>query len=60
MEIKGSFLNGTVQVNDGQWHHVMAVSEVGELTSLYVDGELVATAGVRRLTDGQRVTLLAD
>lgn len=30
-------------VNDGQWHHVLAVSEAGVSTRLFIDGALVAT-----------------
>ncbi|MDA8968921.1 CotH kinase family protein [Akkermansiaceae bacterium] len=30
-------------VNDGQWHHVVAVSEAGVATRLYLDGALIAT-----------------
>ena len=38
-------------VNDGQWHHIMAISEAGENTFLYVDGALVATGSSPSLTD---------
>lgn len=38
-------------VNDGQWHHVMAISEAGENTFLYVDGALVATGIAPSLDD---------
>ncbi|YCM43034.1 CotH kinase family protein [Verrucomicrobiaceae bacterium 227] len=30
-------------VNDGQWHHLVAVSEAGVSTRLFIDGVLVAT-----------------
>ena len=32
-------------VNDGKWHHVVAVSEAGVSTRLVIDGLLVATGG---------------
>ena len=32
-------------VNDGQWHHVVAISEAGVSTRLIVDGVLVASGG---------------
>ena len=32
-------------VNDGKWHHVVAVSEAGISTRLIIDGLLVATGG---------------
>ena len=38
-------------VNDGQWHHVLAISEDGEDTFLYVDGDQVATGAAPSLTD---------
>lgn len=38
-------------VNDGQWHHIMAISEAGENTFLYVDGALVATGIAPSLDD---------
>ena len=39
-------------VNDGQWHHVVAVSDHGSQTRLYVDGSLVATGNAPNLADG--------
>lgn len=43
-----AFAGGTgdivgTNVNDGQWHHVVAVSEAGVSTRLFIDGNLVAT-----------------
>ncbi len=38
-------------VNDGAWHHVMAISEGGEGMFLYIDGTLAATGGAPSLTD---------
>ncbi|MDB4734407.1 CotH kinase family protein [Akkermansiaceae bacterium] len=32
-------------VNDGQWHHVAAISEAGVSTRLFIDGIQVATGG---------------
>ncbi len=38
-------------INDGNWHHVLGISEDGEDTFLYVDGVLVATGPAPSLTD---------
>jgi hypothetical protein len=42
LEVSGSGLNGTSDVNDGQWHHVAAVynASAANNVSLYVDGVL--------------------
>ncbi len=40
-----------VPVNDGLWHHVVAITEHNVSTRLWVDGNLVATGGVPALTD---------
>jgi len=32
-------------VNDGQWHHIVAISEAGVSTRLFIDGTQVATGG---------------
>lgn len=47
-------------INDGAWHHIMAVSEAGENTALYVDGELVATGAAPSLTDSGAPLLLGE
>ncbi|MDB4393530.1 lamin tail domain-containing protein [bacterium] len=47
----GSADIGGGAVNDGNWHHIMAVSEAGEGTYLYVDGQEVATGVAPSLTD---------
>ena len=40
-------------VNDGAWHHALAVTEVGEGTFLYIDGvEEASAAGSPNLSDG--------
>ena len=36
-------VNGTIPVDDGQWHHIAAVYD-GSMFSLYVDGQLDASA----------------
>lgn len=38
-------------VNDGGWHHVVAISPAGGPAELWVDGGLVATGGATALTD---------
>ena len=38
-------------VNDGEWHHVVAISPNGAPTELWVDGGLVATGNPATLTD---------
>lgn len=38
-------------INDGGWHHVVAITEPGVSTRLWMDGTLVATGGVPTLTD---------
>jgi hypothetical protein len=42
IEVQGNGLNGTIPVNDGNWHHVAAVynSSASNTYSLYVDGVL--------------------
>ncbi|MDA7887928.1 CotH kinase family protein [Akkermansiaceae bacterium] len=39
----GDIFGGSV--NDGQWHHVVAISEAGVTTRLFIDGVEVATGG---------------
>jgi len=41
----------TYPVNDGEWHHVVAVSEGGVSTRIWVDGQLVATGAAPTLED---------
>lgn len=53
----GSADIGGGAINDGDWHHIMAVSEAGEGTYLYVDGQEVATGVAPSLTD-QGLSLL--
>ena len=36
-------------VNDGEWHHLVAVSEHGVKTEIWVDGGLVATGGAANI-----------
>lgn len=47
-------------VNNGQWHHIIAVSEAGEGTFLYVDGDLVDTGISPSLTDTGLPLLLGE
>ncbi|MFT6864647.1 MAG: hypothetical protein ACJAVK_003215 [Akkermansiaceae bacterium] len=47
-------------VNDGQWHHLIAISEAGENTFLYVDGVQVATGIAPSLDDGGFPLLLGE
>lgn len=47
-------------INDGQWHHIMAISEAGENTFLYVDGIQVATGVAPSLTDSGLSLLLGE
>jgi hypothetical protein len=55
----GDTPSGTKAVNDGQWHHLVAISDTTTLTSsLYIDGELDATRDIGALTaNGQRVMI---
>lgn len=45
-------------VNDGNWHHVVAVSDHGTQMRLYVDGVRVATGGAPTLSDDGRPLLI--
>lgn len=47
-------------VNDGQWHHLVAVSESGVATRLYVDGVLVATGGGPSITGSTNPMLIGE
>ena len=55
----GDTPSGTKNVNDGQWHHLVAISDNTTLTSsLYIDGELDATREIGALTaNGQRMRI---
>ncbi|MGJ8695470.1 MAG: LamG-like jellyroll fold domain-containing protein [Verrucomicrobiaceae bacterium] len=45
-------------INDGQWHHIVAVSEAGVATRLYLDGALIATGSGPGLdSNGQPLTI---
>lgn len=54
----GDIFGGSV--NDGKWHHIMAISENGEATFLYVDGELVATGAAPSLSDSGNPLLIGE
>ena len=45
----GDIFGGSV--NDGEWHHAFAISDAGENTALYIDGELIATGAAPSITD---------
>lgn len=47
-------------INDGNWHHIMAVSDAGEGTYLYVDGQEVATGVAPSLTDNGLNLLIGE
>ncbi|MGD1979159.1 MAG: LamG domain-containing protein, partial [Akkermansiaceae bacterium] len=47
-------------VNDGAWHHVVAVSAAGEATFLYIDGVEVATGIAPSLTDSGQPLLIGE
>ncbi|YCM43060.1 lamin tail domain-containing protein [Verrucomicrobiaceae bacterium 227] len=38
-------------VNDGVWHHFAAVSEGGEISEIYIDGEPVGSGGAASVSD---------
>lgn len=44
-------------VNDGEWHHVVAISENGVSTRLWVDGALVAEGGAPAIANNGAVAL---
>jgi len=47
-------------VNDGQWHHAVAVSEAGVNQRLYVDGVLVSTSSISPLANGDKRMRIGD
>ena len=47
-------------VNDGQWHHVVAVSEAGVETRLLIDGVQVATGGGPGLGSSGQAVLIGE
>jgi len=47
-------------VNDGQWHHLVAVSEAGISTRLFVDGVLVATGAGPGIPSGAGPVFIGD
>ncbi len=47
-------------VNDGAWHHVVAISEVGSNTFLYLDGALIATGSAPSLADAGLPLLIGE
>ena len=47
-------------INDGEWHHILGISEEGEKTSLFVDGVLVATGAAPSLADEGLPLLLGE
>ncbi len=50
--------NGGPAVDDGAWHHMVAVSENAWSTRLYIDGALAATGGAPNMEDrGNRMMI---
>ncbi len=59
----GSHIESAVNVNDGQWHHVVAVTEIsGTATRFYVDGStnVVTTSGQPGLADNDLNLLIGN
>lgn len=44
---------GGQDLTDGAWHHIVAMSELGVSTRLYVDGVLQSTGGAPNINDAQ-------
>ncbi len=53
-------ITGGPAVDDGAWHHAVAVSEGGEQTRLFIDGVKVATGGAPSLTGGGNPMLIGN
>lgn len=51
-------VNGGPDIEDGNWHHMVAISEDGVNTRHYIDGLLVATGGAPSLEDDLAQDLL--
>lgn len=49
-------IGGGPAINDGGWHHVLAISENGVSTRLWLDGALVTTGNAPTLIDDTRAT----
>jgi hypothetical protein len=45
-------------INDGGWHHVVAITEAGVSTRLWLDGSLIGTGGVPTLSNNNRGRLM--
>ncbi len=54
----GNAVANQFPINDNQWHHIVAISEDGVSTRLWVDGELVATGAAPVLADGSSFLLI--
>jgi hypothetical protein len=42
----------TATINDGNWHHVVAVITVGQNVTFYVDGNLTSSTAISSVADG--------
>ncbi len=42
----------TTKINDGNWHHVAAVVNIGQNVQFYVDGNLSSTAPIKTIGNG--------
>ena len=51
-------VSGGGNLNDGNWHHLVAISESGVSTRLYVDGALVDTGGTPNIVNDLTTDLL--
>ncbi len=51
-DIPGRGGNST-EINDGEWHHVVAISENGVSTRIWIDGVLIASGGAPTITDNE-------
>ena len=62
-EVTSFVLDGTSEIGDGQWHHVVGVFDAAALTArLYVDGELQGTSPVdgNSFTTGLQIVVGAN
>ncbi len=61
VEVNSGYQVGSTAVNDGEWHHVVAVQNGSSTSqiSLYVDGQLetIATTGVRVINTGSALNV---
>ncbi|MCP3975068.1 MAG: hypothetical protein GY720_11320, partial [bacterium] len=55
-----SDISGGPSVDDGQWHHAIAVSEDGNQTRLFLDGTKVATGGAPNLAGSNTPVMIGN